>query len=100
MAITDTIKGLFSGSPLPKYQNIVKKINDLEESYKALADADFPAKTLEFKKMLAGEGADGSIDAKNQKTLDDILPDAFALVREASRLYCASLRQHCRNANR
>ncbi len=85
MAITDTIKGLFSGSPLPKYQNIVKKVNDLEESYKALADADFPAKTLEFKKMLAGEAADGSIDTKNQKTLDDILPDAFALVREASR---------------
>ncbi|MEN9582844.1 MAG: hypothetical protein RL641_798 [Candidatus Parcubacteria bacterium] len=74
MAITDTIKGLFSSSPLPKYQNIVKKINDLEETYKVFSDVDFPAKTTAFKKMLE-EG----------KTLNDILPDAFALVREASR---------------
>jgi preprotein translocase subunit SecA len=80
MAITDTIKGLFTSSPLPKYQTIVKKINDLEESYKTLADADFPKKTAEFKAMLAvGE------NGKAEKTLEDIMPDAFALVREASR---------------
>ncbi|MBP7831606.1 MAG: preprotein translocase subunit SecA [Candidatus Pacebacteria bacterium] len=78
MAITDTIKGLFTSSPLPKYQSTLKKINDLEESFKALSDADFPAKTIEFKKMLAAEGS-------AKKTLDDILPEAFALVREASR---------------
>ena len=85
MAITDTIKGFFSSSPLPKYQAIVKKINDLEDTYKALDDADFPRKTEAFKNMLVGEiGADGSPSSKGTKTLDNILPDAFALVREAS----------------
>lgn len=84
MAITDKIKGLFSSTPLPKYQNIVKKINDLEESYKSLADADFPTKTIEFKEAL-GVVPDGDGKITQTKTLDDILPDAFALVREASR---------------
>ena len=79
MAISDTFKGLFASSPLSKYQAIVKKINDLEESYKSLADADFSAKTAEFKKLITLDE-----NGKAQKTLDDILPEAFALVREAS----------------
>ena len=84
MAITDKIKGIFSSSPLPKYQSIVKKINDLEASYQALSDADFPKKTIEFKTMLGAiSGEDGK--TTQTKTLDDILPEAFALVREASR---------------
>ena len=59
---------------LDRISKIVSKINELEETTKNLSDSDFPKKTLEFKKLL-----------KNGKNLDDLLPDAFALVREASR---------------
>ena len=59
---------------LDRIGKIVLKINELEENIKNLSDSDFPKKTLELKKIL-----------KNGKKLDDILPDAFALVREASR---------------
>jgi preprotein translocase subunit SecA len=58
---------------LEKISKIVTKINDLEENVKILNDADFPKKTLEFKEMI-----------KKGKNLDEILPEAFALVREAS----------------
>ncbi len=59
---------------LDRLSEIVLKINNLEESIKSLKDTDFPNKTLEFKQQL-----------KNGKNLDEILPEAFALVREASR---------------
>ncbi len=59
---------------LDRIGKIVLKINELEETTKNLSDSDFPKKTLELKEIL-----------KNGKKLDDILPDAFALVREASR---------------
>ena len=52
---------------------IVKKIEALEEPYKALTDAQLQAKTPEFKERL-----------KNGESLDDILPEAFAVCREAS----------------
>ena len=51
----------------------VERINALESSVKGLSDAQLRDKTTEFRKRL-GEG----------KTLDDILPEAFAVVREAS----------------
>ena len=53
---------------------IVEEINELEPSMLALSDASLKAKTEEFKTRLA-EG----------ETLDDILPEAFAVVREASK---------------
>src|SRR5581483_6273095 len=53
---------------------IVAKINAEEENVKKLKDKDLPKKTEEFKKRLA----DG-------EKLMDVLPEAFALVREASR---------------
>ncbi len=53
---------------------IVAKINALETEISALTDADFPKKTQEFKDRL-----------KKGETLDAILPEAFALVREAQR---------------
>ena len=59
---------------LDKISKIVSKINSLEESVKDLKDEDFPEKTDKFKKRI-----------KNGETLDEILPEAFALVREASR---------------
>src|SRR5579884_2884502 len=52
----------------------VEEINALEPEMQKLADADFPRRTEEFKKRLA-EG----------ETLDDLLPEAFALCREAAR---------------
>ena len=52
---------------------IVDKINELEPQMQKLSDGQFPEKTLEFKKRI-----------KNGDSLDDILPSAFALVREAS----------------
>ncbi len=57
-----------------KYQPTVQRINELEESYQQLTTAQLREKTDEFRQSL-DEGA----------TLDDILPDAFATVREASR---------------
>jgi len=58
---------------LDKIEKIVQEINSLEESTKRLVDSDFPKKTLELKQKI-----------KNGGTLDEILPEAFALVREAS----------------
>ena len=53
---------------------IVRRINDLEPKLAGLSDASLQEKTFEFKNRLA-----------NGETLDDILPEAFAVVREASR---------------
>ena len=58
---------------LIKIEKIIKKIEDLADKYADMSDADLQAQTPILKDRLsAGE------------TLDDILPDAFALVREAS----------------
>jgi len=59
---------------LDRISDIVKKINLLEEKFKKFQDSEFPKKTNEFKEQI-----------KNGKTLDEILPEAFALVREASK---------------
>ena len=59
---------------LDRLSKIVSKINSLEEEFINLKDSDFPNKTLEFKEKI-----------KQGKTLDEILPEAFALVREASK---------------
>ena len=64
----------YSEREVKKVMPIVKKINDLEEEMAKLKDSELVGKTAEFKKQLA-EG----------KTLDDILPEAFAVVREASK---------------
>ena len=59
---------------LDRISKIVLKINSLEESVQNLNDTDFPKKTLEFKEKI-----------KKGIPLDDLLPEAFALVREASK---------------
>ncbi len=59
---------------LDRIGKIVQKINLLEGDYKNLNDSDFPKKTLEFKNQI-----------KSGKSLDDLLPEAFALVREAAK---------------
>tara|TARA_A100000164_G_scaffold308785_1_gene285987 strand:+ start:81 stop:2645 length:2565 start_codon:yes stop_codon:yes gene_type:complete len=58
---------------LDRVGKIVQQINSLEKNYKNLNDADFPKKTNEFKNQI-----------KNGKSLNSLLPEAFALVREAS----------------
>ena len=58
---------------LDRLQKIVQKINSLEQDTKKLNDNEFPKKTKEFKEKL-----------KNGTSLNELLPEAFALVREAS----------------
>ena len=64
----------YSEKEVKRVMPIVQKINDLEPEMQKLSDHELRAKTDYFKKQLA----DG-------KTLDDILPEAFAVVREASK---------------
>ena len=69
------ISDLFSISKkkVAQYRKVVEKVNELEPKIQALSDAELKAKTLEFRERL-NVGA----------TLQDILPEAFAVVREAS----------------
>ncbi|MFN3957397.1 MAG: preprotein translocase subunit SecA [Tepidimonas ignava] len=59
---------------LKGYRRIVERINALESGLQLLSDEQLQAKTAEFKQRLA-----------NGQTLDELLPEAFAVVREASR---------------
>ena len=59
---------------IDKLKLIVKKINDLEANTKEIPDKNFPSKTAEFKEKI-----------KNGSKLEDLIPEAFACVREASR---------------
>ncbi|HTR54304.1 MAG TPA: preprotein translocase subunit SecA [Kofleriaceae bacterium] len=73
MGLIQKIFGSKNQRELKKLQPIVDRINGLEKSLKAKSDAELRAMTAEFKQKL-----------DNGATLDDILPDAFAAVREAS----------------
>ena len=59
---------------IDKLKSIVKQINDWESKIKEIPDEKFPSKTLEFKSKI-----------KNGTSLDELLPEAYALVREAAR---------------
>jgi len=74
MSLFNKVFGDTSSKFVGNTKTIVDKINALEEGVLGLADTDFPKKTQEFKDRLA----------KNE-TLEDILPEAFALVREAGK---------------
>ena len=73
MSLVEKLFGSFSDRELKKVNPIVKQVLALESKYAALSDAELQAQTPAFKQQLA----DG-------KTLDDILPDAFAVCREAA----------------
>ena len=73
MGLLTKIFGTHSERELKKITPIVDKIEALEAEYKKLSDEQLKAKTGEFKARLA-----------KGETLDDILPEAFATVREAS----------------
>ena len=64
----------YSEKEVKRVKPLVDKINGLEDEFMKLTDAELKAKTDYFKKQL-----------KDGKTLDDILPEAFATVREASK---------------
>ena len=68
------IHQIWKSKELDRISKIVEKINALEENFQNLHDQDFPKKTNELKNEL-----------KNGETLNQILPEAFALVREASK---------------
>src|ERR1700710_3025901 len=73
----DFLKKIFGSQnerTLKKLRPIVEKVNTFEPAISALSDADLRAKTQEFKDRLA-----------KGETLDDLLPEAFATVREASK---------------
>ena len=74
MSIITSIFGTHSERELKRIYPIVDKIESLRDEMVALTDDELRAKTVYFKEQLA----DG-------KTLDDILPEAYAVVREAAR---------------
>jgi preprotein translocase subunit SecA len=73
MGLITKIFGTYSDRELKQIYPIVDKIEAMEPEYQAMTDAQLTAKTAEFKDRLA-----------KGETLDDILPEAFAAVREAS----------------
>ena len=73
MGLFTKVFGTYSQRELKSIYPIVDKITALEDEYRQLTDAELQAKTPAFKERLA-----------NGETLDDILPEAFAAVREAA----------------
>src|SRR3989339_718884 len=72
--LVESIMGTKSEGDLKKLQPVIDRINSFEDETKALTDEQLKNKTPEFRKRLA-EG----------EALDDLLPEAFACVREASK---------------
>src|SRR5499427_3209661 len=76
--VIDTILAKVVGTQnereLKRLRPIVAQVNELEPSVKSLSDDQVRARTAEFKQRVA-----------NGESLDDLLPEAFAVVREAGR---------------
>lgn len=81
------IKALFgtrNERELKKLQSIVERINEFEQDYQSLTDEQLKAKTVEFReRFAAGE------------TLDELLPEAFAAVKNGCRRLCGTSREVC-----
>ena len=73
-SIARKVFGSKNDRELKKIAKVVKTINALEEEYQKLSDDILQAKTSEFRQRL-----------ENNETLDQVLPEAFAVVREASK---------------
>ncbi len=84
MAFLKNIFGDSNTRSIKPLYSKVKVINDLETAFSALSDADLKAKTQSFKDRLADGGNDREKD-KEKEILDEILPEAFAAVREAAK---------------
>ena len=74
MILYSKIFGDESSKFIGNVEKIVEQTNSFEESISKLADTDFPKKTQEFRDRLT-----------KGETLDEILPEAYALVREAAK---------------
>ena len=72
--LIEKLFGNYSTKELKRIKPTMEKVLSLEEEYKRLSDQELRAKTDEFKKRL-----------QDGQTLDQILPEAFATVREAAR---------------
>lgn len=73
MGLLDKVFGSYSDRELKKNAALVDKVLSLDESMRVLTDQELKGKTQEFKNRY-----------KNGETLDNMLPEAFAVVREAS----------------
>ena len=73
-AILDKILRIGEGKILRQLQAIAQAVNAIEDDFVAMSDAELQGMTAEFKERLA-----------NGESLDDIMPEAFATVREAAR---------------
>ncbi|MEK7572267.1 MAG: preprotein translocase subunit SecA [Patescibacteria group bacterium] len=80
MSLFNTIFGDISSKFIKDTKETVDKINALETKILLLSNEDFPKKTEEFKNRLKKNLSTGK-----QETLENILPEAFALVREAAK---------------
>ncbi|MCL2526121.1 MAG: preprotein translocase subunit SecA [Coriobacteriia bacterium] len=69
-----SIFSIGEGKALSEYEKKIKKINELESKYEALSDEDFPIVTEELKQRV-----------RDGETLDDVMLEAFAAVREGSK---------------
>ena len=74
MGLFNKVFGTYSEREVKRVMPLVNKINTLEKDIQNLSDSELTEKTTEFKTRL-----------KNGETLDDLLPEAFAVVREASK---------------
>ncbi|WP_139979085.1 preprotein translocase subunit SecA [Nocardioides litoris] len=73
-AIIDKLLRIGEGKTLRRLEAIAKAVNSIEPEFEKMSDAELQGMTAEFKERLA-----------NGATLDDIMPEAFATIREASR---------------
>lgn len=73
MGLLDKIFGNYSEKEVKRIKPLLSKVLSLEDEYKKLSDSELKAKTNEFKDRIS-----------SGETLDDILPEAFAVCREAA----------------
>src|SRR5579871_2723773 len=89
MSILTKIMGDPNERELKKIRPIVARINDLEPEIEKLSDEELRGKTAEFRQLIdaAVEDAEDEEEAAKQRNemLDELLPEAFAVVREAGR---------------
>ena len=87
------IVNVFGGDPnkkeLEQFGELVAEVNDLEANYEALSDAELKAKTAWFKDRISTTQTGVESDSEKYEVvkdvLNEILPDAFATVREVSK---------------
>ncbi len=74
MAVFDKLLRMGEGKILRRLKDVAKQVNSIEEDFEEMTDEELRAQTDEFKQRL-----------EDGETLDDLMPEAFATVREASR---------------